>query len=168
MSNDDMDTPVTRRELREELRELEDRLDARIRHSVNAMGEQNRQYTDTMAEQNRQYVDTIVARIGEQNRQYVDTMAEQNRQYVDTIVARIGEQNRQYTNTMAEQNRQYMNTIADQIRGHFGTLDDKYSSLPGRTDAVETAVAELAPRVAVLERKVFAPAKQPVAKRRRR
>jgi hypothetical protein len=105
-SEDDMDTPVTRRELREEVQHLEDRLDRRL--------------------------DGLERRLDERWRHYVTSIVENQ-------------------------------------RSNIGVLDDKYSSLPRRTDALEGAVEELAPRVAVVERKVFAPTKRrPVAKRRRR
>jgi hypothetical protein len=64
-----------------------------------------------------------------------------------------------------ERFQHYVNVVVENMRSQFGVLDDKYSSLPPRTQALEDTVGELSPRVTTLERKVFAPRKRRAVKR---
>jgi hypothetical protein len=69
----------------------------------------------------------------------------------------LREELQQFELRLDERFRRYVNVVIENQRREIGGLDDKYSSLPAKTAALEESVADLAPRVAVLERKVFAP-----------
>jgi len=139
-SNDDMNTPVTRRELREELQQLEQRLDHRLDQRLERQRDELTQTFD----------------------QKLDRQRDELIQMFDQKLDRQRDQLMRHTEEIS---RRDSNGIVENLRSFIGALDDKYSSIPARTDAVEAAIADLSPRVAHLERKVFAPRKRSTRKR---
>jgi hypothetical protein len=123
-SEDEMDTPVTRREMHEEL--------SKVREDF---------------AKHREEVREDFAKHREEVRQQFVEQRTWLAQYADDILSR------------------HSKAMMEYLQSLIGPVDDKYSSLPKRTDELETTVADLSPRVTTLERKVFAPPKRRPAKR---
>ena len=63
--------------------------------------------------------------------------------------------------------KQHVNVLHEDLLRHIAPVLEAFGSIPPRTAALEEAVADLSPRVVVLERKVFAPKKRRSTKTRR-
>jgi chaperonin cofactor prefoldin len=105
MNPDDMDAPVTRRELREELQQLEERLEQKLDQKLD--------------------------------------------QKLEKLRVQLG-----------DELKAHANAIHESTRAQLAAIDEKYSAIPARVTKLEECCEDLKPRIATLERKVFAPRKR--------
>lgn len=134
-SEDEMDTPVTRREMHEELTQHRGEWREELAKHREEVREELTKVRDEFAKHREEVREQFV-----EQRTWLA-------QYADDILSR------------------HSKAMMEYLQSLIGPVDDKYSSLPRRTDELETTVADLSPRVATLERKVFAPPKRRSAKR---
>jgi capsule polysaccharide export protein KpsE/RkpR len=156
-SEDDMETPVTRRELRGGEASLERTRVDLAEIIAQKLAEQSEWFAQWLSKQ-EEWLQNKFA-------QEHDWFARWRAVQEHTLEKRLAAQTvvlKEHANDVL---KHHANAIMEHQRSLIGALDDKYSSIPKRTDAVEAAVADLSPRVAVVERKVFAPPTRRTSKR---
>jgi hypothetical protein len=155
-SEDDMDAPVTRRELKgfeQGMEKFQTRLNELMTQTLV-------KHTEWFAQWMSRQEDWLQNNFAQEHEWFARWRVAQD----ETLEKRLSAQAEVLTRYADELLTRHANAIMEHQRTLIGGLDD-YSSLPPRTTALEETVAELAPRVATVERKVFAPRKRQPTKR---
>ena len=141
--HDDMTTPVTRGELRQELREtLEiwtgaifarmDAMGADLRQSITAMGAEFRR---SMAAMEGRFDESMAAMEGRFD-ESVTALEDRFQQSIHAVERSMTGMEGRLTVEL----QRHTSASAEDLRGSFGAVDDKYRDRPDRVTKLETAV----------------------------
>ena len=130
--HDDMTTPVTRGELRQELRETLEIWTGAIFARMDAMGADLRQSITAMGAEFRRSMAAMEGRFDES----VTALEDRFQQSIHAVERSMTGMEGRLTVEL----QRHTSASAEDLRGSFGAVDDKYRDRPDRVTKLETAV----------------------------